>query len=239
MRKFALPICLVFLASLAHAEVSDAVWKALLQKSVIVVKADGNEVSGELAVVESDQVVVIKQDGEPVVVAREEVKSVRAKTPGSESRAAKAETEGERSDEESGEPEVTKEPSRHFVMLFNPIGTVLGSLIIEGVDITVDFQFALSKSIAIGVEPEIIVGYFTGFGVWGGVLVFPMGTAPEGLFIKLYGGYGRIDGYGFPQAMAAVGYQFIWGGFVFSPDVGIQYFGEIGFHWRLNVGFAL
>jgi hypothetical protein len=237
MRKFVLPICLVFLASLAHADVSDTVWKALLQKTVIVVKADGNEVSGELAVVESDQVVVIKQDGEPVVVEREDVKSVRAKTSGSGSRAAEVESEG--SGEEPSEPEPTKGPSRHFVMLFNPIGNVLGSLMLDSVDITADLQFALSKSIAIGVEPEIMVGNFTGFGVWGGVLFFPMGKAPEGLFIKVYGGYGSIEGWGYPQAMAAVGYHFIWGGFVFSPDVGVQYFGEIGFHWRLNVGFAL
>jgi hypothetical protein len=62
MRKFALPICLFFLAALSSADVSDTVWKALLQKSVIVVTTDGSEVSGELAVVESDQVVVIKPD---------------------------------------------------------------------------------------------------------------------------------------------------------------------------------
>ncbi|MCX7039260.1 MAG: hypothetical protein NT005_09050, partial [Spirochaetes bacterium] len=161
----------------------------------------------------------------------------RAKTAASGSQSAKSESE--QAGGQPGEPEPTKEPSRHFVMLFNPIGTVLGSLMIEGVDITTDLQFALSKSIAIGVEPEIAVGDFSGFGIWGGVLFFPMGTAPEGLFIKVYGGYGSFGGWDSAQVMASVGYQFIWGGFVFSPDVGIQYFGTIGFHWRLNVGFAL
>ncbi len=237
MRKFALPICLLFLAALAHADVSDTAWKALLKKAVIVVKNDGSEVSGELAVVESDQVVVIKQDGEPVVVERGEIRSVRAKTAGSASRAA--EGEGEQTSGAPGEPEPTKGPSRHFVMLFNPIGNVLGSVLLGGVDITADLQFALSKSIALGVEPEIAVGGFSGFGVWGGVLFFPMAKAPEGLFVKVYGGYASFEGWGFPLAMAAVGYQFIWGGFVFSPDIGIQYTGMLGFHWRLNVGFAL
>jgi len=237
MRKFALPICLVFLAALAHADVSDTLWKALLQKSVIVVKTDGSEVSGELAVVESDQVVVIKQDGEPVVVAREDVRTVRAKTAASGSRSVEGASEGPGG--QPSEPEPTKGPSRHFVMLFNPIGNVLGSVLLDSVDVTADLQFALSKSIAIGVEPEVAVGNFSGFGIWGGVLFFPMGTAPEGLFIKIYGGYGFFEGWDFAMAMAAVGYQFIWGGFVFSPDVGIQYSGTIGFHWRLNVGFAL
>jgi hypothetical protein len=237
MRKFALLICLVFFAALAHADVSDTVWKALLQKSVIVAKTDGSEVSGELAVVESDQVVVIKQDGEPVVVMREDVRTVRAKTAASGS--SSDEGAGERSGGQPSEPEPAKEPSRHFVMLFNPIGNVLGSVLLGGVDITADLQFALSKSIAIGVEPEIIVGDFSGFGIWGGVLFFPMGTAPEGLFIKVYGGYGSFGGWDFAMAMASVGYQFIWGGFVFSPDVGIQYARILGFHWRLNIGFAL
>jgi hypothetical protein len=237
MRKFALLICLVFFAALAHADVSDTVWKALLEKSVIVAKTDGSEVSGELAVVESDQVVVIKQDGEPVVVMREDVRTVRAKTAASGS--SSDEGAGERSGGQPSEPEPAKEPSRHFVMLFNPIGNVLGSVLSNSVDITADLQFALSKSIAIGVEPEIIVGDFSGFGIWGGVLFFPMGTAPEGFFIKVYGGYGSIEGYGYPQVMAAVGYQFILGGFVFSPSIGAQYFGKIGFHWRLNIGFAL
>ncbi|MCX7040090.1 MAG: hypothetical protein NT005_13270 [Spirochaetes bacterium] len=237
MRKFALPICLFFLAALSYADVSDTVWKALLQKSVIVVTTDGSEVSGELAVVESDQVVVIKPDGEPVVVERDDVRTVRAKTAASGSQSAKSESE--QAGGQPGEPEPTKEPSRHFVMLFNPIGNVLSSVLLDSVDISADLQFALSKSLAIGVEPEIAVGDFSGFGVWGGVLFFPMGKAPEGLFIKVYGGYASFEGWGFAQAMAAVGYQFIWGGFVFSPDVGLQYFGEIGFHWRLNIGFAL
>jgi hypothetical protein len=237
MRKFALPICLFFLAALAFGDISDTAWKALMQKNVIVVKTDGSEVSGELAVVESDQVVVITRDGEPVAIMREDVGTVRAKTAASGSRSA--ESVSEQRGEEPSEQEQTKGPSRHFVMLFNPIGNVLSSLILNGVDVTADLQFVLSKSIAIGVEPEVAVGYFSGFGAWGGVLFFPMGKAPEGLFIKVYGGYGSFEGYGFLEAMASVGYQFIWGGFVFSPDVGVQYIGVFGFHWRLNVGFAL
>ncbi|MBE3065179.1 MAG: hypothetical protein IMZ69_09205 [Spirochaetes bacterium] len=106
-------------------------------------------------------------------------------------------------------------------------------------NVSTDLQFALSKSIALGVEPQIFVGYLTGFTVWGGVLLFPMASAPEGLFIKVYVGYGFIDGFDFFQAMAAVAYQFIWGGFVFSPNVGFQYAGILVFHWELNIGFAL
>lgn len=240
----------VFLAGAAWADVSDTAWKAILHKSVIVEKNDGSSVNGELTAYDADQVVIVNADGTPVVVDRKDVKSVRVQSAAGMQTTTTAQAPAPAQENTSAaQPAAaapagpaqapTTEKKRHVVVNFNPLGNIISSLIIEGVDVTADAQFVLSKFVALGVEPEIALGYYSGFSVWGGALIFPLAAAPEGLFIKAYAGYGSFEGYGTFTIMAACGWQFIWGGFVFSPELGLQYAGTLGFHWRLNIGFAV
>jgi hypothetical protein len=246
MRKTLILFCLVFLASHAFADVSDTAWKAVTHKMVTVEKNDGSTVSGELSAFDSNQVVVITSDGTPVVVDRTDVKSVKVQTASGGQTAASGESAAPAEEAApAAAPAATATgtaapgPKRRLVVNFNPIGNIISSFIIRGVDITADVQYALSKSIALGAEPEIALGGMSGFGVWGGVLWFPLATAPEGLFVKAYAGLGMFGGHAVFELMAACGWQFLWGGFVFSPEIGFQYVGLFGFHWRLNIGFAI
>lgn len=248
MRKtvilFSCVFLLVSLAGLAYADVSDTAWKAIVHKSVVVEKTDGSTVSGELTAFDAAQVVVVTADGTPVVVDRKDVKGVRVQSSaGAQASPAASKDTTAAQAPPAASPAVAEAPAaekkRHVVVNFNPLGNIISSIIVEGVDLSADVQFAVSKVIALGFEPEIALGYYSGFGLWGGALFFPLATAPEGLFIKAYLGYGSFDSYGTFEIMAACGYQFIWGGFVFSPELGVQYAGTFGFHWRLNIGFAL
>ena len=131
-------------------------------------------------------------------------------------------------------------PSHQYkaAVIINPLGLLLGTLVLGVTDITVDVQFALSKSLALGIEPELAIGSVSGFGAWGGVLFFPFGNALQGMFIKLYGGAFSFDSDLYPSALVSVGFQNIWGGFVFSPSIGLKYAGSLMFDWKLNIGFA-
>jgi hypothetical protein len=59
--------------------VSDPVWSALKDRDVVVQKLDGSDVIGRLIGFDATSVVVAKEDGQVVQVARKEVKGVRAR----------------------------------------------------------------------------------------------------------------------------------------------------------------
>jgi hypothetical protein len=241
VKKIAIAACLVLLAGLAFGEVSDTVWKALLHKTILVEKNDGSGVSGELSAYDAAQVVVIKADGTPVTVDRKDVKSVKVQTGSAASQAAAPQASAPEAEKPAPQAPAAvaapaPAPKYHMVMNFNPLGVVLSSILASGLDFWMDMQFPVSKVVAVGVEPEILVGYYSGFGLYGGALFFPLSTAPEGLFIRAYGGVFYFDGYIFPELWGTVGYQFIWSGFVFSPEIG---YGLSGFRWALNIGFAV
>jgi hypothetical protein len=243
MRKtvilFSLVLMLVSLAGLAYADVSDTAWKALVHKTIVVEKTDGSSVSGELTAFDAAQVVVVIADGTPVVVDRKDVKNVRVQSSAGARASPAASKDAPAAQAPAASAAPAPEKKRKVVVNFNPLGNVISSIIIEGLDVTADAQFTISKTLALGIEPEIAIGWISGAGVWGGALFYPFATAPEGLFIKAYAGFGSFDGYGTFEALAACGYQFVWGGFVFSPELGVQYMGELGFHWRLDIGFAI
>lgn len=62
----------------ARADVPDAVWEALRERAVVVDRSDGTKVTGKLAGVRPDVVVVLTDAGEPLMIERAKVAGVRA-----------------------------------------------------------------------------------------------------------------------------------------------------------------
>ena len=60
-----------------HAEISDDVWKALVDKSVTLEKSDGSEVPGKVDSVTDKAVVIVKPGGKSVSVAKVDLLNVR------------------------------------------------------------------------------------------------------------------------------------------------------------------
>jgi hypothetical protein len=60
-----------------HAEISNDVWKALVDKSVTLERSDGSEVPGKLDSVTDKAVVVVKPGGKSVSVAKVDILNVR------------------------------------------------------------------------------------------------------------------------------------------------------------------
>ena len=80
LKKLIIGLFCIFVVSALHAEVSDDVWKALINQNVIIEKNDGSEVAGKLASVADQVVVVIKTNGKVVSVPKEDVQNVRVST---------------------------------------------------------------------------------------------------------------------------------------------------------------
>jgi small nuclear ribonucleoprotein (snRNP)-like protein len=91
MKRLMVVLIAFFLAAAAYAEVTDVVLKAFMNKTVVVVEADGTEVKGQLASFDASTAVVIRADGEVVEIARADMRSVRGEGGG-----AKAPAEGSR-----------------------------------------------------------------------------------------------------------------------------------------------
>jgi small nuclear ribonucleoprotein (snRNP)-like protein len=71
-------VCLSLVAApLLRADVSDDIWKALINKNITAEKNDGSEVTGKLTSVSDQTIVVIKKDGSVVSVAKADVKEVK------------------------------------------------------------------------------------------------------------------------------------------------------------------
>ena len=79
-KKLMIGLFCLLAATGLHAEVSDDVWKALINQNVVIEKSDGTEVTGKLANVAEQVVVAIKTDGKVVSIAKTDVQSVRVNT---------------------------------------------------------------------------------------------------------------------------------------------------------------
>jgi small nuclear ribonucleoprotein (snRNP)-like protein len=109
LKKLIIGLFCIFVVSALHAEVSDDVWKALINQNVIIEKNDGSEVAGKLASVADQVVVVIKADGKVVSVTKKDVNNVRVST-ASETTAGEAPSK------------VADVPLRLMYFQFDPLG---------------------------------------------------------------------------------------------------------------------
>jgi small nuclear ribonucleoprotein (snRNP)-like protein len=79
-KKLIFALFCVLVVPALHAEVSDDVWKALINQNVIIEKSDGSEIAGKLTSVADQVAVVTKTDGRVVSVPKEDVQNVRVST---------------------------------------------------------------------------------------------------------------------------------------------------------------
>ncbi len=59
------------------AEIPDSVWEAMIERQLIIVKSNGDELEGSLISVDESDVNVMKKDGAIVTLSRQEVEEVR------------------------------------------------------------------------------------------------------------------------------------------------------------------
>lgn len=90
MRKFILLCLFLVVAAGAYAQVSDLVLSGIVNRNVVVEQADGSVVSGQLSSYDATSVVIIKEGGELVEIARKDVKSIKVATSAAPAAAAPA-----------------------------------------------------------------------------------------------------------------------------------------------------
>jgi small nuclear ribonucleoprotein (snRNP)-like protein len=222
MKKLIIGLLCVFVVSALYAEVSDDVWKALINQKVIIEKNDGSEVAGKLTSVADLVVVVIKADGNVVSVTKKDVSSVRVNT-ASETTAGAAPSQ------------VADVPLRQMYFQFDPLGFL---------------QIGPSAEIGYRVTPSTLVGLavrFEGLGLlyqdiatsgfqWNASLT---NMAVEGMVYQLFSAFGINRWY--LQGMFGIA----WGstnGVDFGGNwQGNEYHLEIavggGYRWRFISGF--
>jgi small nuclear ribonucleoprotein (snRNP)-like protein len=76
-KRVAIGLLLLLGVGALHAEISNDVWKALVDKSVTLERSDGSEVPGKLDSVTDKAVVVVKPGGKSVSVAKVDILNVR------------------------------------------------------------------------------------------------------------------------------------------------------------------
>lgn len=77
MKKLAFVVLLFLVAAGAFAQVSDLVLSGLLDRNVVLTKTDGSVISGKLSSYDAVTVVVIKEGGDVVEIARKDLKSLK------------------------------------------------------------------------------------------------------------------------------------------------------------------
>ena len=179
--------CLCFFVVLStYAEVSDSVWKALLNRDVIIEKSDGSEVTGKLTSFDDLSVVVIKADGKVVSVQKKGVSSVRVNTAG----------EAPAQETKTGQAVAADAPLKSAYFLADPLGFLQAGP-------TIELGFRVAPNTLFG-----IAGRFEGLGVLAQVLgsfeLSPTTVAVEAMLYQLFPTIGRDRWY----VMAAVGYTF-------------------------------
>jgi hypothetical protein len=77
MRNLAFVVLLMLVGAGAFAQVSDLVLSGVVDRDVVIAKADGSQVSGQLSSYDAATVVVITAGGDVVEIARKDLKSVK------------------------------------------------------------------------------------------------------------------------------------------------------------------
>jgi len=121
---------------------------------------------------------------------------------------------------------------------FNPLAPIAGAFVLGGLDLTVDLQWTFSPLLVASIEPELALGSTSGFALDGGLLLYPLATAPKGFFVSARGGLADFDGKVSPLIGLGLGYQISTGHFVFSPELGFRYAYQFGLLLKPSLGWV-
>ena len=228
MKNLILSLFFVFVAFSLHAEVSDDVWKALINHNVTIQKSDATEVTGWLTSVAEQVVVVIETDGNVVSVDKEDVQSVRVNA-GSETSAGET---------NQAPPKVADVPIRSMYVQFDPLGFLL-------IGPSIELGFRITPSTLLG-----LVARFEGLGLLyqdiatqgfqSNASLFSM--AIEGMIYQLLPGGGRNRWYFqgmFGYAWGSTSGVNYYNGDYQGTNSHLEIAGGAGYRWRFISGFFL
>ncbi len=226
MRKIGSVVVFLVCALSLSAQVPDAVWSALQDREVVIVKLDGSEVDGTLIGVAETEVTVMKSDGRIVVVEKTDVEEVRGRTDTPPAAREAAPAREERPDLPLG--------ANYF--LFDPLGFLqLGPVIEYGFLVGEDLYIAPRfRFVGLGLLTQVlgdfeVMPYSFGIGI-SGTRMIPAAGANKvyaGGVMEFVLGWSKGEDYWDE-------WEGNWGMLIFGTNVGYQWRNENRFGVRLG-----